>query len=87
MTSGKREAAEAINAYFMSKVDILRAASMSSLSDVVHLAMDTPDSAVDAADKATDVPDPARESAKKTFVFTFATAAKIAKIVRGLKAT
>jgi hypothetical protein len=38
------------------------------------------------ADKATDVPDPARESAK-TFEFTFATAGKIAKIIRGMKAT
>jgi hypothetical protein len=87
MTSGKREAAEAINACFISKVDILRAASKSRVSDAVHVATDTPDSAVDAADKATDVPDPARESAKKTFEFTFATAGKIAKIIRGLKAT
>jgi hypothetical protein len=100
MTSGKQEAAEAINAYFISKIDTLRAASKSSVSDAVHLATDAPDSAVDAAnkatevadkatevaDKATDVPDPARESAK-TFEFTFATAGKIVKIIHGMKAT
>jgi hypothetical protein len=71
------------------------------VSDAVHLATDAPDSAVNAANKATEVadratkvadnatnvPDPTRESAKKTFEFTFATAGKIAKIIRGLKAT
>jgi hypothetical protein len=101
MTTGKREAAEAIKAYFISKVDTLRAASKSSVSDAVHLVTDAPDSAVDAANKATevadratevadnatDVPDTAREFAKKTFEFTFAMAGKIAKIIRGLKAT
>jgi hypothetical protein len=85
----------------LSKVDTLRAASKSSVSDAVQLATDAPDSAVDAADKATevadrttevadkatDVPDPARESTKKTFEFTFATVGKIAKIICGLKAT
>jgi hypothetical protein len=71
------------------------------MSDAVHLATDAPDYAVDAADKATevvdkatevaekatDIPDPARESTKKTFEFTFATAGKTAKIICGLKAT
>jgi hypothetical protein len=107
MTSGKREAAETINSYFISKVDSVRAASESAASDAIHPATDASDSAVDSADKATDVPDlatevadkardpankatdvpdQARESAK-SFEFTFATAGKIAKIIRGLKAT
>jgi hypothetical protein len=98
MTSGKREAAEAINAYFISKVNTLRAASKSSVSDAVHLATDAPDSAVDVADKATEVADKATEVADKAtgvwdhipakiFEFTFATAGKIAKIICGMKAT
>jgi hypothetical protein len=114
MTSGKRKAAETINAYFISKVDSLRAASESTnaTSDAVHPATDASDSTVDAANKATDVPDlatevanktrdpadkatdlpePARETTKlkgrETFEFTFATAGKIAKVIRGLKTT
>jgi methyl-accepting chemotaxis protein len=67
MTSGKREAAETINAYFISKVDSLRAASESStvMSDAVHLATDASNSAVDAADKAMEVADKATEVANK----------------------
>jgi hypothetical protein len=107
MTSGKREAAETINAFFISKVDSLRAASESSVSDVIYSATDAFDSTADSDDKATDmpnlatevtdkardptdkaleVPDQARDSAKP-FEFTFATAGKISKIIRGLKAT
>jgi hypothetical protein len=67
MTLGKREAAETINTYFISKVDSLRAGSKSSnaTSDAVHPATDASDSAVDAADKATDVADQATEVAYK----------------------
>jgi hypothetical protein len=67
MTSGKRKGAETINAYFISKVDSLRAASKSTnaTSNAVHPATDASDSAVDAADKATDVPDLARDAADK----------------------
>jgi hypothetical protein len=115
MTSGKREAAETINAYFISKVDSLGAASESSVSDAVNSATDAVDPAADSADKATaepdkataepdlatevagkardtadkatDVRDQARNSAKPSFEFTFATAGKIVKIIHGLKAT
>jgi hypothetical protein len=66
MTSGKRKAAETINAYFISKVDSLLAASESAASDAIHLATDASDSALDTADKARDVPDLAREVADKT---------------------
>jgi hypothetical protein len=107
MTLGKRKAAETINAYFISKVDSLCAASESSASNAVNSATDAFDSAADSVDKATvvpdlatevadkarnpvnkatEVPDPARDSAK-SFKFTFATAGKIAKIIRSLKAT
>jgi hypothetical protein len=93
MTSGKREAAETINSYFISKVDSLRATSESAdmASDAAHPAMETANSAVNATDQATEVADLARETAKpleKTaFEFTFATAGRIAKIIRGLKST
>jgi hypothetical protein len=108
MTSGKRETAETINAYFISKVDSLHAASGSSVSNAINSATDAVDPAADSADmatavpdlatevadkardtddKATDVRDRARNSAKPPFEFTFATAGKIAKIIRGLKAT
>jgi hypothetical protein len=53
---------------------------------VPNLAMEVTDKARDPADKATEVPDRARDSAKP-FEFSFATAGKIAKIIRGLKAT
>jgi hypothetical protein len=107
MTSGKLEAAETINAFLISKVDSLRAASESSASDAVNSATDALNSTADSADKATavpdlatevtnkardpadkatEMPDRARDSAKP-FEFTFATAGKIAKIIRGLKAT
>jgi hypothetical protein len=65
MTSGKSEAAETIKAYFISKVDSLRAASESAASNAVHPATDASDSAVDSAHKATDVPDLATEVADK----------------------
>jgi hypothetical protein len=65
MTSGKREAAETINAYFISKVYSLCAASESAASDAVHSAMDASNSAADSADKATVVPDLAMEVADK----------------------
>jgi hypothetical protein len=93
MTSGKREAAETINVYFISKVDTLLAASESTnaTSNAVHPATDASDSAVDANDMATEVTDRARETAKPlgkaAFEFTFATAGQIAKIICGLKAT
>jgi hypothetical protein len=93
MTSGKREAAETINTYFISKVDSLRAASESAdmASNVAHPATEMANSASDATDQATDVANLAREAAKplekKAFEFTFATAGRIAKIIRGLKST
>jgi hypothetical protein len=100
MTSGKREAAETINAFFISKVDSLRAASESTASDAdptadsADMATAVPDSAAevtkkarDPANKATEVPDRARDPTKPSFAFTFATAGKIAKIIGGLKAT
>jgi hypothetical protein len=94
MTSGKREAAETINAFFISKVDSLRAASESPASDTLDSATDALDFRADPANMATAVPnsaaevtDKARDSANKpSFAFTFATAGKIAKIIRGLKA-
>jgi hypothetical protein len=93
MTSGKREAAETINSYFISKVDSLQAASESAdvTSDAVHPATEATNSAVDATDKATDVADLARETVKllekAAFQFTFETAGRMAKIIGGLKAT
>jgi hypothetical protein len=65
MTSGKREAAETINAYFISKVDSLRATSESSVRDAVNPATDAVDPAADSADKATAEPDLATEVADK----------------------
>jgi hypothetical protein len=61
MTSGKREAAETINAFFISKVDSLRAASESPASDAVYSATDALDPTADSADKATAVPNWATE--------------------------
>jgi hypothetical protein len=116
MTLGKREAAKSINAYFISKVDFLRAAGESPASDAVDsatnacvptaglddVATPVPDSATDAhdstagpADSATALPNPAAEvigkardlADKPSLAFAFATAGKIAKIIRGLKAT
>jgi hypothetical protein len=88
-----RKAAKTINAYFISKVDSLRAMSKSSTSNAADTAANAADQAMDAADqatkvadKATGVPDPAMESAK-SFEFNFATAGEIAMIIRGLKAT
>jgi hypothetical protein len=59
MTSGKREAAETINSYFISKVDSLRAASESAdmASDVAHPATEKAESASDATNQATDAAD------------------------------
>jgi hypothetical protein len=65
MTLGKREVAETINAYFISKVDSLRAASESSASNAVNSATDAFEPAADSADKATVVPDLATEVADK----------------------
>jgi hypothetical protein len=59
-------------------------------TEVADQATEVADKAREAADKGTDVPDPARESAKpkgRSFKFTFENAGKIAKIIRGLKAT
>jgi hypothetical protein len=79
MTSGKREAAEAINAYFINKVDTLQAAALADPTrdlanlasesvdmarDVSHPATETANSASNAANPATDVADLAREPAK-----------------------
>jgi hypothetical protein len=57
MTSGKREAAETINAFFISKVDSLCTASESPASDAVYSKTDALDPTADLADKATAVPD------------------------------
>jgi hypothetical protein len=79
MTSGKREAAEAINAYFINKVDTLRAAALADPTrdlanlasesfdlarDVSHPATETANTASKAANPAADVADLPRESAK-----------------------
>jgi hypothetical protein len=79
ITSGKCEAAEAINAYFINKVVTLRAAaladpmrnlanlaseSVNMASDISHPATETANSASNAANGATDVADLARETAK-----------------------
>jgi hypothetical protein len=53
MTSGKREAAEAINAYFISKVDYLRAESGSAGS--VGSATVVVNPTAESTDKATEV--------------------------------
>jgi hypothetical protein len=103
MTSRKREAAEAINAYFISKVDSLRAesgsaGSVNSATDAVDPAAEStvkatavPDLATEVADKARDTEDKAmdvRDRARNPpFEFTFPTVGKIVKIIRGLKAT
>jgi hypothetical protein len=77
MTSGKRKAAEAINAYFISKVDSLRAESGSAGSvgsatvavDPTAMSTDTAtevaNMATEAANKATEVANMATEAADK----------------------
>jgi hypothetical protein len=65
ITSGKREAAETINTFFISKVDSLRAASKSPASDAVYSSTDALNPTADLADMATAVPDRAAEVSDK----------------------
>jgi hypothetical protein len=85
MTSGKGEAAEAINAYFINKVDSLRAESVGPATVAVDPTAEADDKATVVANMATEAADKATDWAR--FEFTFATAVKVAKIIRGLKAT
>jgi hypothetical protein len=93
MTSGKREAAEAINAYFISKVDSLRAetgsaGSVNSTTVAVDPTAESTDMATEVTDKERDTDDRATDVRdRSSFEFTFATAGKIATIIRGLMAT
>jgi hypothetical protein len=56
MTTGKREAANAMNTFFISKVDSLRAAGESPASDAVNSATDARNPTAGQADVATPVP-------------------------------
>jgi hypothetical protein len=57
MMMSKRKAVKAINVFFISKVDSLRAAGESPASDAVDSATDAGDPTADPADMATPVPD------------------------------
>jgi hypothetical protein len=63
-TSDKREAAEAMNTYFISKVDTLRAAALADpASESVDLAMDVTISTVETVNLASDAASLATEAA------------------------
>jgi hypothetical protein len=66
MTTGKREAAEAMNAFFISKVDSLRAARESPASDAVDLATDARDPTAGPAKVVTPLPDSATDARDPT---------------------
>jgi hypothetical protein len=100
MTSSKLEAAEAINLFFIEKVDKLQETALSNPAAGAYVCQDAPDVLQEVPNLPQEVPNVPQEVpnvherlAKKTkknlnaFAFSFATAAKIAKIVKDLNNT